>query len=765
MQAVKPTLGYRAGVLLGALVSVLLPLVYVGLMAAVAYGMYYHVTEFFPNKETLSEFRRVKVIILLVVLNVLPLVVGSILLLMMIKPLLARHPTAPARRTLRRSEAPLFFNYVEHICQAVEAPRPDRIDIDCEVNASASFRHPLLGMIDNKLVLTVGLPLVAGLNARQLAGVIAHEFGHFSQGAGMRFTQVTWKVNAWFARAVHERDVWDEFLVNMSHDMDIRLGWFFYVARFFVWVTRKILHGLLWVSHVINCHLLRQMEYDADIYGARVVGSDTYAQTMRQIKALAVAGQWALDDLDEMGQRGMLGDNLPWLILHNFKQMDDDVRARINRPFEEGDTGLFDTHPSAHDRIARIKSARYTGVFDLEVPATALFGDFEAIGRQTTLAFYKRVLGRVPPKEHLRRLQDVVDARRKMVDDRAQLDVVWNGAFDPLLRALPWSQQLPAAPFQAQILAQPGHPSAQAAAGELLGMINALCQEVNDKAPAYRQALRRWDKLTDVAVELAQAQALAQAGEAIDGELFVWPLTLEEHRQRTQAGLHHARSALVPVLDDFEHTLLERHLASLSLMTLVPLPDGLLPHQEQSPQEALQHLLGAAAELKTSAAAIAELRMSLAALRILQTTGPAAEVEPDSPFAGMALPAIARGGQAGALLMGHSKSLKAQLQGLKLRFLAMTDALEQEPLMLFEELPLASETNALTQRTTDIINVYIKLHIALAVRLSCWVTAVDAALQSIADGQRPPQGADTHQRHGGRASAGHKPQGGGLMSL
>lgn len=53
-------------------------------------------------------------------------------------------------------------------------------------------------------MLTIGLPLVAGLSLQQLAGVLAHEFGHFSQGAGMRLTYIVRSINAWFLRVVYE---------------------------------------------------------------------------------------------------------------------------------------------------------------------------------------------------------------------------------------------------------------------------------------------------------------------------------------------------------------------------------------------------------------------------------------------------------------------------------------------------------------------------------------------------------------------------------
>ena len=85
--------------------------------------------------------------------------------------------------------------------------------MDCLVNASAGFGRDA-GLFGQNLVLTIGLPLVAGLTARQFAGVLAHEFGHFSQGAGMRLSYVVRSVNAWFARVVFERDGWDESLAG-----------------------------------------------------------------------------------------------------------------------------------------------------------------------------------------------------------------------------------------------------------------------------------------------------------------------------------------------------------------------------------------------------------------------------------------------------------------------------------------------------------------------------------------------------------------------
>ena len=59
----------------------------------------------------------------------------------------------------------------------------------------------------SKKNLEIGLPLVNALTLSELKAVLAHEFGHFAQGTGMRITYVIRGVNAWFARTVYERDI------------------------------------------------------------------------------------------------------------------------------------------------------------------------------------------------------------------------------------------------------------------------------------------------------------------------------------------------------------------------------------------------------------------------------------------------------------------------------------------------------------------------------------------------------------------------------
>src|SRR5947207_5283397 len=165
-----------------------------------------------------------------------------------------------------------------------------RIDVDADVNASASFRESLGGMLRKDLVLTIGLPLAGGLSLRDFAGVLAHEFGHFAQGTAMRLTWVVRSMNLWFARLVYERDSWDETLAAYTGgDNHWAITLVCGLSRLCIWITRRILWVLMFIGHAVSSLMLRQMEFDADRYGARVAGSETFCETNRRVTLLDLA--------------------------------------------------------------------------------------------------------------------------------------------------------------------------------------------------------------------------------------------------------------------------------------------------------------------------------------------------------------------------------------------------------------------------------------------------------------------------------------------
>lgn len=383
-------LHYRLGLVLVTVCMVMLPLVYIGLIALLGWGLYYHAihsTAVFEHTGGRGSGKGA------VLVYFGPLIAGGILLLFMIKPLFARRAKQAEPRRLIRAQEPLLFAFVERVCAAVGAPAPREIHVDCEVNASASFRGGIFSFFGNDLVLTIGMPLAAGLTLKQFAGVLAHEFGHFAQQAGMRLTYVIRAVSFWFARVVYERDALDEALVSWSREIDIRIGVIFYVARFFVWLTRKILWLLMVAGHAISCFMLRQMEYDADRHEAWLAGGDAFEATVRRLAVLSVATRGAHSDLKHSWDEGRLADDFPALIAANLKQIPKELHKKIEEHIRENKTGLFDTHPADADRIASARATGAKGIFHSDLPASAIFSDFGRACRDVSTDFYKDALG------------------------------------------------------------------------------------------------------------------------------------------------------------------------------------------------------------------------------------------------------------------------------------------------------------------------------------------------------------------------------------
>src|SRR5262249_17002501 len=213
---------------------------------------------------------------------------------------------------------PLLYAFVDGVCDAVGAPRPARIDVDCQVNASARREGGLLGVLGGKLILTIGLPFAAGVSLKQFAGVLAHEFGHFSQGAGMRLYALIMRVNLWFARVVYQRDEWDQTLQARSSAEHIGPNLLGAGTRLPRWLARRVLWVLMQIGHIVSGFLSRQMEYDADRYEARMVGAACFCETMWRFRLMSMAEQGAYADLSSSWQQRRMPDNFPKLVMANI---------------------------------------------------------------------------------------------------------------------------------------------------------------------------------------------------------------------------------------------------------------------------------------------------------------------------------------------------------------------------------------------------------------------------------------------------------------
>jgi len=410
LEPTRLSLAYRLGLVVVALAMLLLPLAYLGLIALAGAGVWWHLTHnAWILRGDAVQWR--------VLGYAAPAIAGGAITFFMVKPVLATHPMPEPPLPILPSEEPVLFAFVEQICRQVGAPVPRRVQVDCQVNASAGFIGGWRGLIRRDLVLTIGLPLVAGLSVRELGGVLAHEFGHFAQGSGLRLTTVVRSVNGWFARVVYERDHWDGRLERWSRDSDWRFQLLMIPSRFAVWLSRLVLRGLMVAGHAISCFMMRQMEYDADSYEIKLSGSPAFASTMFRLRELNLASVVCSQDLRGLLATGKLPSDLPVFLVARLRGLSDDV-VRQAREVSEQAGGYFDTHPTDAERLRAAETAAASGIFvGDDSPALQLFHAFGPVSARATRHHYEHRAG-LPSDAFT--LIDTFDAVRVSVDREAR---------------------------------------------------------------------------------------------------------------------------------------------------------------------------------------------------------------------------------------------------------------------------------------------------------------------------------------------------------
>lgn len=124
-----------------AAMMLVLPAIYLALIGLVGYCVYWHAVNDAAIFGTVHNGRAA------LFLYLAPLVAGAVLVAFMIKPLFAPRNVQYAPQALNRRDEPLLFAFVDRLCETIGAPKPSKIHIDMDMNASASFAGMFSGLL------------------------------------------------------------------------------------------------------------------------------------------------------------------------------------------------------------------------------------------------------------------------------------------------------------------------------------------------------------------------------------------------------------------------------------------------------------------------------------------------------------------------------------------------------------------------------------------------------------------------------------------
>lgn len=383
--------GYAAALVGTACVVALVVLVYLALIVLVVYGVYWHLTE----HTVIAQSGRGRGALAAIVIYIAPAIIGGILVLMLLKPLFAPRGGSGGSLELKEYEEIKLHSFVQNVCEVIGAPTPRRIEIDCDVNASAGFRRGLISLLSpGDMTLTIGLPLVAGMSKRQFAGVLAHEFGHFSQGTGMRASYIVASVQNWMVRAAYEPDGWDERVTGALAQLG---GWGSIIAlacALCAWVVRLVLKLMVLAVSIVCTFMFKQMEFDADRYQIRLAGTPAFEPAFHKLAEMSAAyGRVVNECRVAMNRSQEVPENLPAMIADMARRLTPEARQEARERMEREKVGLIATHPATKDRFAQARELNEPGLYTDEAPARELFGDFDAACVRATRRNWQLLFG------------------------------------------------------------------------------------------------------------------------------------------------------------------------------------------------------------------------------------------------------------------------------------------------------------------------------------------------------------------------------------
>jgi aconitate hydratase len=380
---------HTTGCILTAAGMVFLLFLYVFLILFIASTTFDHIVD---NTSLLDG----KSLIIGIPLYIIPMFIGILLIVSMLKPLIARPVSKRFAVTLTRKKEQTLYAFVDKLCQSIGSKIPSTIEVDCSVRASAGFRRGMIGFLEDEITLIIGLPAASELTTTEFTSLLAHEFGHFTQKLGMRLYYIITSVQGWFYRLIFEEDEIDQRLAILSITSSGFLRWFVIpIANFSVLLSRKILTAFMLAGNVISRFYIRLMEFDADRYAVRLSGPKAFESSLSKLHLLNIALKEAFSQLKMQGrpEDNSLPNDFVLLVSSNMKQTPAGNTSKAKEAALKNLTGIPDKNPTDRERIEKVKSIPAKAVPQSDALASTLFTNFKETAKITSSRLYREVLG------------------------------------------------------------------------------------------------------------------------------------------------------------------------------------------------------------------------------------------------------------------------------------------------------------------------------------------------------------------------------------
>ena len=304
-------------------------------------------------------------------------------------------------REITKAQHPKLFQVIEELAAQVATDVPKKVFITDQVNASVFYNSSFWSMLfPVRKNLMIGYALVNASTKDELKGILAHEFGHFSQRS-MKVGSYVYNCNRVIYNLVYENNSFENSIEKFSNGhMFLKVTFLISIVimRGFQWVLKK-LYNILNISYL---SLSREMEFHADAVATHIVGSDTMIDSLLRMDLADKSYDSVIEFVNEQYAEKKKISNLFSLqkdVLQFFGELNN-LKFKGRYPLvtiEEIDKyqksrliikDQWASHPTTEERIKKIKTLNIKKENPNIVEANVLFDNTTILEEKLTDLFY-----------------------------------------------------------------------------------------------------------------------------------------------------------------------------------------------------------------------------------------------------------------------------------------------------------------------------------------------------------------------------------------
>lgn len=278
------------------------------------------------------------------------------------------------RLEIDENSCPMLFDMIKELVKEEKCQMPKKVFLSPDVNAcvfyNTSFWNIFLPVRKN---LEIGLGLLACTSIDEVKGILAHEFGHFSQRS-MKVGSAISVSNQIISNLAYNNGLWDKFVAVAMNICRFNVYiWLLVIVVFGITIgMKKLLQFLCKQTNKVYYELSRQMEYEADHIAASIVGAKTFASALRKTDYTAQTYQTTIQLAGNLLEQknGKVRDMFKFhdtvsLVLSEMQNLEISASSPLTESLIKDEINsrivtknVWDDHPSLTDRIKNLPQTK-----------------------------------------------------------------------------------------------------------------------------------------------------------------------------------------------------------------------------------------------------------------------------------------------------------------------------------------------------------------------------------------------------------------------